>query len=281
MGSMVKNKFFESNEVIKMIIDFHTHIFPDDLAKKALSILLANIENLYTPVHNATKAGLLKRMDEWNIDISVVQPIITKQSQTLRTNEWAASICSDRIVSFGSIYPHTDNYKRDIDYVVSLGLKGLKFHAEYQNFSIDDEKMLRVYDYALSKGLIILHHAGFDPGYPPPFKSSPKQFARIADAMKGGVIIAAHLGGHAQWDDVEKYLMGKNIYLDTAMGFEFFPEEQFLRIVKNHGADKILFASDSPWSNAKTEAEHLMALPLSENEKNSILSGNAKRLLNV
>lgn len=264
-----------------MIIDFHTHVFPDDLAEKALSILLANINNLFTPVNNATVSGLLKNMDAWNIGISVVQPVITKQSQMKKTNEWARSICSDRIISFGGIYPHTDDYKRDIDFVVSLGLKGLKFHAEYQNFSIDDEKMLKIYDYALSKGLIILHHAGVDPGMPMPYKSSPRQFAKIVDAMKGGIIIAAHFGGHAQWNDVEKYLVGKNIYLDTSMGFEYFPHEQFLRIVKKHGADKVLFASDSPWSNAKTEIEHLKILPISDSEKNNILYDNAKRLLNV
>jgi predicted TIM-barrel fold metal-dependent hydrolase len=263
-----------------MVIDFHTHVFPDALADKALSTLLTGIENSFTPVNNATVSGLLKNMDAWNIDISVVQPVITKQSQMKKTNEWAISICSDRIVSFGSIYPHTDNYKRDIDFVAGLGLKGLKFHAEYQNFNIDDEKMLKIYDYALSKDLIILHHAGVNPGMPMPFKSSPQQFAKIVDAMKGGVIIAAHLGGHAQWDDVEKYLTGKKIYLDTSMGFEYFSDDQFLRIVKNHGADKVLFASDSPWSSARTEMEHLKALPISESEKNNILGDNARRLLN-
>jgi predicted TIM-barrel fold metal-dependent hydrolase len=114
-----------------------------------------------------------------------------------------------------------------------------------------------------------------------PYKSSPQQFAKIVDAMKGGIMIAAHLGGHAEWDDVEKYLAGKNIYLDTSMGFEYFSEEQFLRIVKRHGADKVLFGSDSPWGSAKNEIKHLKALPISESEKNSILYENAKRLLSI
>ena len=264
-----------------MIIDFHTHVFPDRLAAKALSSLLLNIDNLYVPVSDGTITGLLKNMDDWNIDISVIQPVITKQSQVKTINDWVKSIYSDRLVAFGGIYPHTDDYKRDIDYVVKLGLKGLKFHAEYQNFIIDDDRMLKIYDYALQKGLVLLHHAGYDPGFPPPFKSTPQQFAKIVKAMQGGVIIAAHLGGHAQWDDVEKYLVGTNIYLDTAMGFDYFPPEQFLRIVKNHGADKILFGSDAPWSNAKLEIDRLKAFPLSEKEITAILSGNAKRILKI
>ena len=165
-----------------MIIDFHTHVFPDELAEKALATLLKIIKEIYTPVTNVTVSGLLYYMDECGVDISVIQPVITKQTQVIKVNEWAAAIASDRLIPFGGIYPHTDDYKRDIDYVVSLGLKGLKFHPEYQDFTVDDTRMLKVYDYALSRGLILMFHAGFDPGFPAPFRSSPKQFANIADA---------------------------------------------------------------------------------------------------
>jgi predicted TIM-barrel fold metal-dependent hydrolase len=264
-----------------LIIDFHTHVFPDNLAQKAIDVLSANANHMYTLTSDGTVSGLLNNMEQWNIDISVVQPVITKQSQTKTLNDWARSICSDKIIAFGGVYPHTDDYKRDIDYVAELGLKGIKFHAEYQDFVVDDDKMLKIYDYALNKGLILLHHAGLDSGFSPPFKSSPKQFAKIAEAMQGGVIIAAHLGGHQQWDDVETYLAGANIYLDTSMGFEYFNLEQFIRIVGKHGADKILFASDSPWSNAKAELERLNSLPLSEEDLTAILSGNAKRILYI
>ena len=264
-----------------MIIDFHTHVFPDNLAEKAVYTLSSSIDNLYELSSDGTVSGLIKNMDDWSINISVVQPVITKQSQTKALNDWAASICSDRLIAFGGIYPHTDDYKRDIDYVAELGLKGLKFHAEYQDFVVDDEKMLKIYDYALSKGLILLHHAGFDPAFPPPFRSTPKRFAKIVKAMRGGIIVAAHLGGHAQWDDVEKYLAGTDIYLDTSMGFEYFTAEQFVKILNRHGADKILFASDSPWSNAKSEINKLKSMPLAENNIMSVLGGNAKRILKI
>ena len=263
-----------------MIIDFHTHVFPDDLAAKALNTLIVN--NVpYVPVGDGTIPGLLRNMDAWNIDVCVIQPVITKQSQLRTINEWAASVQSGRLVSFGGIYPHTDDYKRDIDYVVSLGLKGLKFHAEYQDFFVDDERMLRIYDYALSRGLILLHHGGFDPSFPPPFHSSPERFARVAEAMRGGVIVVAHLGGHRQWDEAERYLAGAGLYLDTSMGFEYFPHDLFLRIVEKHGADKILFGSDAPWSSAGDELRRLRAQPLSAEEVSAIEGGNAARILGI
>ena len=264
-----------------MIIDFRTHLFPDALAERAQKKLLDSIDNLYTPAHDMKKSSLVSCMEKWGIDISVVQPVITKASQLTGTNEWAKSICDEHIISFGGIYPKSETWKADIDYVVSLGLKGLKFHPEYQNYVVDSPEMLPVYDYALSKGLILLFHAGFDPAYPPPFKSSPQQFRNITRAMKGGHIIAAHLGGHAQWDDVEKYLVGENIFLDTSMGSRYYPREQILRIIKDHGAEKILFASDSPWSNTKEEIDFFRELPISEEERELIFSGNAKRILGL
>ena len=264
-----------------MIVDFHTHIFPDDVAHRAMASLISGVDGFYMPVSDGTLSGLLKNMDDWNIDISVLQPVVTKQSQVRKVNEWTAGVSSERIIGFGGIYPHTDDYKRDIDFVAGLGLKGLKFHAEYQDFLVDDDYMLEIYDYALGKGLILLHHAGFDPSFPQPFKSSPQRFARVAEAMRGGIIVAAHLGGQEQWDDVEKYLAGSNIYFDTSMGFAYFSHEQFLRIAEKHGADKILFGSDAPWSNAGLEIEHLRSLPLPESDKAAILGGNAKRILKI
>lgn len=264
-----------------MVIDFHTHAFPDAIAERAIAGLVKSCGGLYTPCTDGTIGGLCANMEKFGVDLSVVQPVITKASQLKTLNEWAREQCSDKIISFGAIYPHTEDYKADIDFVCSLGLKGLKFHVEYQNFVLDAPEMLKIYDYAFEKGLIVLHHAGFDPAYPPPFKSSPKQFANIAKEMKGGVLVAAHLGGHDQWDEVEEYIVGSNIYLDTSMGFEYYPTEQFLRIVKNHGADKILFGSDAPWSRAGEEIEAIRALPLSDEDKEKILSGNAKRLLGI
>jgi predicted TIM-barrel fold metal-dependent hydrolase len=264
-----------------MIIDFHTHIFPNELAPKALGSLLSKLNKDYIPANDCTLDGLKQNMKKWGIDISVIQPVITRKSQLKNINLWAKEITSGNIISFGGVYPHTDDYKSDIDFVVDLGLKGLKFHPEYQDFQVDDKDMLKMYDYALSKGLVLLFHAGVDIGMPAPYKSSPKQFANVVDAMQGGTIIAAHLGGHRQWDDVERYLVGKDIYLDTSMGLEYYSKEQFLRIVKNHSADKILFASDSPWSYAGKEIEIINELPLSSQDKNKIFSINARNILKI
>ena len=59
------------------------------------------------------------------------------------------------------------------------------------------------------------------------------------------------------------------------------PREQFLRIVKDHGADRILFATDSPWAEQKEYIDIMRDMPLSEEEREKILGGNAQKLLQL
>ena len=94
-------------------------------------------------------------------------------------------------------------------------------------------------------------------------------------------MIAAHLGGHAQWDEVLDKLCGENIYLDTSMGQKYYSPEQFISVVRAHGADKILFGSDSPWSRADEDIELIKKCALAEDEKRKILGENARKLLSI
>ena len=264
-----------------MIIDFHTHIFPDALAARAMSALQNNCHGEYKPVHDLTLNGLLAAMDRFGVDISVVMPVSTKPSQSMKNLIWGESLRSDRIIPFAGIFPEAESWRYNIDFAVDHGYKGIKLHPEYQNFEVGDEQMFPLYEYALNKGLIILFHAGYDPIGAEPYRSNPAMFRKVVRAMGGGTIVAAHFGGQSQWDDVERYLVGENIYLDTSMGTEYYSEEQFMRIVRAHGADKVLFASDSPWSDAGKEIANIEAMPLTEEEKENIFFRNAKRLLGI
>ena len=268
--------------VLYMVIDIHTHIFADALAPRAKQALIDGAHGEYMPLHDMTKDALIEFMDKSGVDISVVQPIVTKRAQFEKVNDWALSVTDDRIISFGSIWPHTDDWKEQIDTIAKMGFKGIKFHCEYQDFGVDEPRMLPIYDRAFDKGLITLFHAGYDPAYPAPFRSSPEQFANIAKELRGGTIIVAHLGGCKQWERVAECYSGHDeIYIDTSMGFEYYPHETFLEIVKAIGPDHVLFGSDSPWSDTGKEIGILKTLPLSDEDKELILCGNARKLLGI
>ncbi len=265
-----------------MLIDFHTHIFPDQLAPRAMAALLTHwVDQPIGPVTDGTLNGLLNNMDSCNVDISVVAPIATKPAQTETLCRWATEISGDRIVVLGSINPHTDDYRRDIDLVVAHGLLGIKLHAEYQDFIVNSPEMLKIYDYAFNKGLFILQHSGYDIAFKPPFRSNPAMFADVAKQLRGGVMIAAHMGSVNMWDEVLEQLCGCNIYLDTSQGFDYYSKKQFTDIVNAHGADKILFGSDSPWGSPARERDGILSCGLSKQQEKLIFEENAKRLLRL
>ncbi len=264
-----------------MVIDFHTHAFPDGIAHRAIETLVAACGNRYTPCHDGTLSGLKNNMKKFGVDLSVVQPVMTNPRHFMTMNDWAKEICGDGIISFGALHPETEDYKRDIDYICSLGLKGIKFHPEYQNFTLDTPEMLRIYSYALEKGLILLFHAGFDPAFTPPYHSSPRQFHHLWQELRGGTIVAAHLGGQKQWDEVPEWIGPTGIYIDTSMGFEYYSEKQFMDILKTLGSGRILFGSDAPWSRADEEIEAIHKLSITDDQREDILHRNAERLLNL
>ena len=259
------------------IIDFHNHIFDDRIADKAIEAL--SIKCGLPPAQNGTKAGLLSNMDRAGISHAVVLPIATKPSQTGTINKWAKENCDDRLTIFGTFHPESENPIQDIDNIAALGLKGVKLHPDYQGFFVDEKKMLPLYDRIFSNGLILIFHCGIDIGLPPPVHCPPERLRKVIDEMKGGKLIASHLGGFRMWDDVERYLVGQEVYLDTSMGTNYYSKEQFLRILKNHGDNKILFATDSPWSVPDEEIHNLKSFGLPEETLKKIFYKNGLELL--
>lgn len=269
-----------------MIIDFHTHIFPDKIAEKTLKILSDNTLRTEgvraVPETNGTVDGLKKSMSENKIDYSVVMPIATTVTQSNTINNFAASINGkDNIFSFGSVHPMQENAEKELCRIKSLGLRGIKLHPEYQGVYVDSCECVRVIEKCMELGLLVIFHAGRDIGIQPPVHCEPKRLRRLIDMTGADNIIAAHLGGWRMWDDVEKYLVGQKLYFDTSYSLQEIPTEQLLRIVKNHGADKILYGSDSPWQKQDFCRNIIEELPIADDEKKQIFYENGAKLIGL
>ena len=263
-----------------MIIDFHTHIFPDKIAERSIKTL-EEIGNIKAFV-DGTLDGLKRSMKENNITISVIMPVITKPSQFETVNNFAAQITGkEGIISFGGIHPDIEDYKERLEEIKNLGLLGIKLHPDYQETFVDDPKMVRIIQYASELGLIVLLHAGVDIGLAETVYCTPKRAAnmlRQIDCLEAKIVLA-HTGGYDMWEDVEEYIVGQNVWLDTSYSLGKIKDEQFVRIIKNHGADRILFGTDSPWGGQKETYEYLKKLDFTEEEFESMLWRNAQELL--
>lgn len=262
-----------------MVIDFHVHCFPDELAKRAIP-KLAGLAGIPARL-NGTVSDLEKSMTKAGVALSVIQHIATKPSQTRSVNDYAASICGPRLYSFGTLHPDYDDWKSEIDRIKELGLKGIKFHPDYQEFFVDDTRVFPIYEKVFEADFTVLFHAGYDIGLPAPHHCTPERLSHVLDAFPGARIIAAHMGGQSMWNAVEEYLVGRDLYFDTSYSQKFMDKSQFLRIIKSHSPKKILFATDSPWADQSEDIDEMMSSGLEKPVLDDILYNNAANLLKV
>lgn len=262
-----------------MIIDVHTHAFPDSLAPRAVSSLEEKGgERAYL---DGTIGSLLSSMDGAGIALSVVCSVATNPLQFSDILRWSHLITSPRIIPLPSVHPRSPSAADEVRQAAREGFAGLKLHPEYQDFYIDDPALANFYEAAAGEGLILLFHAGFDIGFPDSERSSPGRIAQVHKAFPELKIIASHLGGFRQWEEAGRHLIGADIYLDTSYIFGHIPPGLLEEIIRGHRPDRILFGSDSPWTDQEKSLEELLGLGLPGDLEERILSINARKLFGL
>lgn len=282
-----------------MIVDFHTHTFPERIAAPTIQ-KLAHMSHI-KPFSDGSNSGLAASMAAAGVDYSVVLPVATNTRQVCHVNDSAAQVNDNYrktgIISFGCMHPDFPDWKEELARIANMGLKGIKLHPVYQDVDLDDLRYLRILDRCGELGLIVLTHAGLDIGIPGKVNCSPDMTLRALKQVGPVRMILAHMGGWRNWDQVEELLVDTDAYLDTSftlgrmtpLGDGFYgpselnmmEEEQFLRMVREFGADRLVFGTDSPWGGQAEDVARFRALPLTDEEKAAILGGNAQKLLGL
>jgi len=260
------------------VIDFHTHAFPDELAEKALHSLHKTSGD-YHAYHDGTIGGLLKSMDRAGVEKAVVASIATKPEQVPKITRWSINIQSDRIIPFPSLHPLYENYADELRKIEDGGLKGIKLHPMYQEFSIDDPLLFPLYEAITDHGFIVLFHAGRDIAFPGNHQADPDRILNVHRTFPELKIVASHLGGWQMWEEVTASLLGKPIYLETSFAVREAEGSLFRRILQKHHPDYFLFGTDSPWLDQKEELDAWKTLDIPDNFKEKIFFSNAERLL--
>lgn len=279
-----------------MVIDFHTHTFPEKIAQRAISGMQANTHAM--AFGSGTTAGLRQSMTAAGISHSVVLPVATNPTKLASMND-ASIACNgaDGIFHFGAVHPLAENWESELIRIAQAGLKGIKIHPFYQGVDINDLRYLRILGRAAELGLITVMHAGSEIAYPGQVRCSPKMIGHALGQLGNIPIVLAHMGGWKNWDQVAEYLTPTGCYLDTAISMgaivpmeagHYSPEElpllgeqAFCDLVHTFGSARVLFGTDSPWADQRTEVLRLQALPLTQEEKDNILTNNARRLLGI
>ena len=257
------------------VFDMHVHVFPDSIARKAAEGTGAHYG---VPMFaDGTWDAFSKSFEkEPRIKKCLIHSTATKAAQVEHVNDFVASLMSDTLLGFGSMHADYPDIEKEIDRMLSLGLRGIKLHTDFQGFAADDEKAFRIYAYAEGK-LPILFHAG-DENLD---FSSPKRLRRVHERFPGLTMIAAHLGGYSSWEEAEEYLVGQDIYFDTSSCLQSLAPEKAVHIIRKHGADRCLFGTDFPMHDPALCIEKHLSLGLTEAEYRKIFWENAHSLLRL
>lgn len=281
-----------------MIIDFHTHTFPDRIAGRTLEALSQKSRTI--PVTDGTVSGLATCMQAAGIDRAINLPVMTRPDQVESLNhkmiDNQEALLASGIITFGGMHPDYPEYKQELKLLKEAGIKGIKLHPAYQGRNIDDPSFLRIIEAASDLGMIILTHAGIDIGiYDHDYASVP-QILNVLRLVAPDRFVLAHMGGWGNWDVFESDLAGAPVWIDTAFSLGPIPVmteppapllsenlsiKDAVRIMRKHGTDRVLFATDSPWADMKEYVQMIKNSTLSPEEQDRILGGNAMQLLGM
>lgn len=268
---MIDNKF--------TVIDSHCHIYPEKIAKPAVQ----STGRFYdmTALGDGTVTSLLSIGEKAGIDRFVVQSVATTPHQVKSINEFIASEVAsfpDKLIGLGTMHPESEDLKTDLLHLKELGLHGVKLHADIQKFKIDDYRCLKIYELCEKENIPILMHTGdyrFD-------YSNPDHLVPVLKEFKNLTVIGAHLGGWSVWDEASEKLSDfENFYVDTSSSLYELSIEKAVAIIRGYGTDRVLFGSDYPVFSPDIELKRFLDLPLTDSEKQAILSENVIKLYNL
>lgn len=260
---------------MRKIFDSHAHVFPDKIAQKAAD----NIGSFYSiPMGlDGSVSTLLGLQKHYGITGFLIQSVATVPQQVESINNFIAETVKqhpDSFIGFGALHPDMEDPEKEIERIITLGLRGVKLHPDFQNFKADSPEAMRLY--ALLEGkLPLLIHAG-DRRYD---LSHPKRIAHILEQFPKLDVIAAHFGGWSQWDEAQQWLGGKRVWVDTSSSLYELSPERAKELIKAFGEDYVLFGTDYPMWEIGEELNRFDQLKLPEQTQEKILYQNLMGLL--
>ena len=265
-----------------MVIDFHTHAFPERIAARALESLKVKINR--EPETDGTVSGLTQNMVLSGIDISVICNIATNPKQMQNVNNFAIETNKDfkNVIALGSVNPDSDLVEDELIRIKNAAIPGIKIHPDYMEHDIDDPVFNETFDICSSLGLFVITHAGFDVCSPDHIHATPDMILRVIANHPNLKLVCAHFGANCMWDEVREKLCGKPLWIDTSLAYIEEHDKGLLRdILLAHDPDRIVYGSDCPWCPPGENVKFIesFGLPTELNEK--IFEINAKYLLNI
>ena len=258
------------------MIDFHTHCNPDLLASRAM----LRVKPHDKPETDGTIDGQRNLAARRNIKKCVVLNIVNRPEHQKHVNEFTLRINApgEKIISFGSVHPYSENAVREVEFLYECGIRGIKFQTILQEFALDDPICLPVFRRIGELRMITVIHSGRS-FHRSDYYVLPQTLHNCIDAFGGAPVICAHMGGWLLEKNEIAQIAKMPIYTDTAFSANNMDQSKFNWAADEFGPDRILFGTDMPWSSLDAEISYIRNCPFSEAEKRAVFEGNAVKLL--
>ncbi len=260
-----------------IIADVHAHIFPHALAEKAS----ASIGGFYATAahHIADVETLLSLEQEAGIGRCAVSSSATTPAQVTHINDFIAQTAAQNpnLVGLGTMFPTMDGWETALEHLLSLPLRGIKIHPDFQRVPIDAPAAVEMYRAIARAGLPVLFHMG-DSRYD---YSAPERLGNLLRQVPDLVAIAAHFGGWQSWDRSYAYVLPENVYYDTSSSLMFLGRDRALKFLDHLGPDRFLFGTDFPMWTPAWELRRFLSLGLDADTQDRILHRNFERLFGL
>jgi len=279
-----------------MVIDFHTHIFPETIRSNREDFFAG--EPAFKLLYDSKKSKLagaddiVPVMDEDGVDISVVFGFPWKNPDTARMhNDYIITSVEKypaRLKGLCCVDPSWHGARDEVERCLAAGLSGAGELAFY-NAGIDQDtihKLEPLMALCLEKEVPVLIHTNEPVGHQYPGKTpiTLSEIYNLVAYFPDNKLVLAHWGGgiffymHLK-KEVKDTL--KNVYYDTAASPFLYNTEIYRSALLLAGKDKILFGSDYPLLMPSRYFQEIGKEGLPKDDRAKLLGKNAANLLGI
>lgn len=247
------------------VIDAHTHMV--DTSHKTVSMI---------PMLNSDEDSLIRHMDRLGIDRIITSPwegIMTNGTDANETSLKARSKYGERIEVYATCNPH---YAEDLEKVVKIYHEehkfiGIKPYWPRHKYDLLGDKYRKWFEYGDRNHLIMLIHSGN--------KEIAQKVEELSKMYSNMAFILAHSGISYEVADynIEVAKRSDNVFLEIT--FTTMTNGIIEYMVKEAGADKILFGTDQPMRDPAPQLAWIAYSKISVEDKKKILGGNILKLI--
>ena len=260
------------------IIDIHTHIYPDKIARKATNSVRDFYQLEGSIQMDGTVDMLLERGKLAGISRYVVLPVSNTPSHVRSINSFILSQTAlhDNFIGFGTLHAEMEDLMGEVDWIISNGLRGIKMHPDSQRFAIDDPRLYPVYDALQGKIPVILHMGDQRYNY-----SHPVRLRKILDIFPRLEVIAAHFGGYSMFHTARELLWDTDCVFDISSAMMFMERGEAERYINGYGAERMAYGTDYPLWDPVEEVARFQQLKLTDDQFDQIAHKTAERILKL